>query len=604
MTRASDSQLLAVETLALLNGQADDVRSELTRMRRDLRDVKLELGSQRSVQLLEANENLVVSALHAYSIADKAVENIVDPETLALLDGRADDIRVELTQLRRYLSEAKQEIGSQRNIQLLEANEHLVAAPLHANLIADSAVKTIADLLTTSQSDPLTNTPNRTLTLERLDNAIALARQHATSLAVLFVDIDNLKTFNDTLGHAAGDSALQLTARRLESAVGVTDTVSRHGGDEFVVLLADIEQPSDAATIASKIIHALALPSQIGAHVVGLHASIGVACYPQDGTTAATLIASADAAMYVAKRRGGSGFAIYDKALPIDARLELSGQEVDLHPGIEQGIPTVPSPLAELREANERLVIATLTAQELKALAEEAHGRQVKFMAMVAHELRNPLTPIRMAAGMLNGAGTDEARLVRLQGIIESQVTHMSRLVDDLLDGSRISTGKLRLQHSAVDVTTILTSARETCEPAMRARTQTFDVNVPATPVMTHSDPVRLAQVFSNLLDNASKYTPAGGHITLSLETQGNEAIVTVADNGVGITAEALPHIFDLFVQDAHALSLHSGGLGIGLAVVRELVEAHGGSVVVRSDGRHKGSTVVVALPLASITGG
>ncbi len=523
-------------------------------------------------------------------------------ETLALLNGQADDARIELTQLRRYLIEVKQEISTQRNVQLLEANEHLVVSALHANTVADAAVKTIADMVSIGQRDPLTNTPTRALMLERLNNSIALAQRHATSLAVLFIDVDQLKVINDTMGHAAGDSALQITARRLESVVRVSDTVSRHGGDEFVVLMTDIGQPSDAAAMASKMLHALAMPTQIGEHVIGVSVSIGVAFYPQDGTTAATLIASADAAMYVAKRRGGNGFALHDKAMLIDARLELSGQEVDLQPVIVHGIATGHSPLAELREANERLVIAALTAQELKTLAEDAHGRQIKFMAMAAHELRNPLAPIRMAAALMNLSTTDEARLKRLQGIIESQVIHMARLVDDLLDGSRISTGKLRLDSTTAELSAILTLATQTCQSAMEARKQHFDFHLPATPVMTQADPVRLAQVFSNLLDNASKYTSPFGHITLSLVTQGNEAIVTITDNGIGITAEALPHIFDLFVQDPGALTLHSGGLGIGLAVVRELVHAHDGSVVVHSDGRNKGSTFVVTLPLADIT--
>jgi diguanylate cyclase (GGDEF)-like protein len=522
-------------------------------------------------------------------------------ETLALLNGQADDVRIELTSLRRYLIEVKQEISSHRNAQLLEANEHLVVSALHAITVADTAVKTIADMVSTGQRDPLTNTPNRALTLERLNNTIALAQRHATSLAVLFVDIDQLNVINDTMGHAAGDSALQITARRLESVVRVTDTVSRHGGDEFVVLLTDIGQRSDAVAIASKMLLALAMPTKIGGNVIGVPASIGVAFYPQDGTTAATLIASADAAMYVAKRRGGNGFAFHDKALLIDAPLELSGHEVNLQPLIAHGIPTGHSPLAELREANERLVIAALTAQELKTLAEDAHGRQIKFMAMAAHELRNPLGPIRMAASLMNLSTNDEARLKRLQGIIESQVSHMARLVDDLLDGSRISTGKLRLDYTTAELAGILTLAAQTCQPAMQERKQHFDIHLPAAPVMTLADPVRMAQVFSNLLDNASKYTAPFGHITLSLATQGNEAIVTIADNGIGITAEALPHIFDLFVQDPGALTLHSGGFGIGLAVVRELVQAHGGSVVVRSDGRNQGSTFVVTLPLADI---
>ncbi|MEO6138633.1 MAG: diguanylate cyclase, partial [Luteimonas sp.] len=205
MTSASDSQLLAAKTLALLNGQADDVRIELKQLRGYLVEVKQEIGSQRSVQLLEANEHLVAAVLNANTIADAAVEantsegQSLAAQALALLNGQADDVRIELTRLRSHLLEVKQDIGGQRNVQLLEANEHLVAAALHANMIADTAVKTIAAMVTTGQRDPLTNTPNRALTLQRIDNAIALAQRHAASLSVLFVDVDNLKTINDTI---------------------------------------------------------------------------------------------------------------------------------------------------------------------------------------------------------------------------------------------------------------------------------------------------------------------------------------------------------------------------------------------------------------------
>jgi signal transduction histidine kinase len=253
--------------------------------------------------------------------------------------------------------------------------------------------------------------------------------------------------------------------------------------------------------------------------------------------------------------------------------------------------------MTDLREANERLVIAALTAHELRDLAEEAHGQQIKFMAMVAHELRNPLTPIKLAAGMLGLVNSDAGRIGKLQGIIEDQVRHISRLVEDLLDGSRISTGKLRLQLSSLNLIEILQTTIDICKARATEQSQNISVELPASDVYVSGDRIRLTQVFSNLLDNASKYTPAGGHITLGLNVVAGHAVVTVCDDGVGITPEMLPHIFDLFVQEPRALALNSG-LGIGLAVVRELVDAHGGTVVAESAGRNRGCHFTVTLPV------
>ncbi len=253
----------------------------------------------------------------------------------------------------------------------------------------------------------------------------------------------------------------------------------------------------------------------------------------------------------------------------------------------------------DLREANEQLVLTAIAAQEKEADAGAAHRKQITFFAMVAHELRNPLTPILQAAELLHRPRTEDPRLARLQGVIKRQVTHMGRLIDDLLDGSRISTGKFRLQSSTVDMAAIFGVAVETCEPAMGSRLQQFTMRLPPGPLDVQGDAVRLTQIFSNLLDNASKYTPQGGKIALDVQVFDRTIVTTVSDNGIGITAAALPRIFDLFVQDARALALHSGGLGIGLAVVRELVDAHGGTVVGRSAGKDLGSEFIVTLPMA-----
>jgi signal transduction histidine kinase len=253
---------------------------------------------------------------------------------------------------------------------------------------------------------------------------------------------------------------------------------------------------------------------------------------------------------------------------------------------------------AALREANERLVIASLTAHELKDLAEAAHGQQIKFMAMVAHELRNPLAPLKMAAGMLGMANVDAGRMAKLQRVIEDQVGHMTRLVEDLLDGSRISTGKLRLQLGQVDLADILRASLDTCTGRAVEKSQQVRARLPDSGALISGDKVRLTQDFNNLLDNALKYTPAGGHIDVTLEIGARDAIVSIADDGAGIAANALLHIFDLFVQELRGLGPQNSGLGIGLAVVRELVDAHGGTVTAASAGRGQGTQFTVTLPL------
>jgi signal transduction histidine kinase len=253
-----------------------------------------------------------------------------------------------------------------------------------------------------------------------------------------------------------------------------------------------------------------------------------------------------------------------------------------------------------LREANEQLVVAALSWQELEADAKQAHMKQIKFLAMAAHELRNPLLPLRLAAQMLTSAHADEHVLTRLQATINGQVNHMARLIGDLLDGSRISTGKFRLERAVIDLSGVLEAAIETCQPALDARRHRFRRVGSLELLMVDGDGVRLVQVFSNLLENAAKYTREDGRILLDTQIIEDTAVVTVSDNGIGISAEALPRVFELFVQDEHALALNQSGLGIGLAVVRELVEAHGGTVVAESRGLARGSKFVVTLPLVT----
>ncbi|WP_278433116.1 sensor histidine kinase [Stutzerimonas kunmingensis] len=252
----------------------------------------------------------------------------------------------------------------------------------------------------------------------------------------------------------------------------------------------------------------------------------------------------------------------------------------------------------ELREANAQLVLAALSAQDLHATAERALSQQKNILAMVAHELRNPLTPISLIAERMVRLPSDQ--LPRMRELIEGQVRHISKLVDDLLDVSRVSTGKLRVERQHVDMIEILNNAIGACSPVMMAKKQHFEAHLPDGALIVNGDPARLTQILSNLLANAAKYTPAGGSIELSVTVQADVLKISVSDNGIGISADVLPFIFDPYVQDEHAIGFNGSGLGIGLTVVRELVEAHGGKVVGMSEGSGKGSEFVVTLPLVS----
>jgi signal transduction histidine kinase len=258
---------------------------------------------------------------------------------------------------------------------------------------------------------------------------------------------------------------------------------------------------------------------------------------------------------------------------------------------------------ALLRQANEKLALAEADSRAVEATAFEAHRRQVEFLATVAHELRNPLMPLRLAALMLDRARTDDVAHAKLQATISGQVAQIARLIGDLLEGSRISTGKFRLVRTLIDIKGVLDRAMETCRPAMDERRHGFTSTVPAEPIMVLGDAVRLVQVFGNLLENSSKYTADGGEISLRVVLRPGAVVVSIADNGIGISAGALPHVFGMFVRDAHASASSEGGLGIGLAVVRELVKAHEGSVAARSDGVNRGSEFTVVLPLAQAHG-
>jgi PAS domain S-box-containing protein len=227
----------------------------------------------------------------------------------------------------------------------------------------------------------------------------------------------------------------------------------------------------------------------------------------------------------------------------------------------------------------------------------DADRRKDEFLAMLAHELRNPLTPIRNALHVLQLPSADSGRMSQVRDMMERQVEHLTRLVDDLLDVARIMRGKIELRRTQVDLATVIARAVETAQPGIDAQRQQLTVGLPPEPLFLQGDLVRLAQVFANLLNNASKYTEPGGSIRLTAERQDDAAVVRVRDSGIGMAPEVVPHIFELFMQADRSAARSQGGLGIGLTLVRQLVELHGGSVHAASPGLGQGSEFTVRLP-------
>lgn len=255
--------------------------------------------------------------------------------------------------------------------------------------------------------------------------------------------------------------------------------------------------------------------------------------------------------------------------------------------------------VSQLRTANENLVRATFGAQSLQAEAESANRAKEEFLSMLAHELRNPLAPIMMAGELIGKILQAHPHLPKLQAIISRQTSHLSHLVDDLLDASRISSGKFTLSTSPLLLTDVIQSAVETSRPMIDKHTQHLTIDFPAEPIVVEGDAVRLGQVFSNLLTNASKFTPESGHIRVFASVHARLVTVSILDDGVGIAPDIQPFIFDLFTQGPRALDRSDGGLGIGLALVRTIVEMHGGAVIVKSAGTDSGSEFIVQLPVS-----
>jgi signal transduction histidine kinase/ActR/RegA family two-component response regulator len=245
-------------------------------------------------------------------------------------------------------------------------------------------------------------------------------------------------------------------------------------------------------------------------------------------------------------------------------------------------------------QALDRALLFELERQARRT-AEDASRVKDEFLAILGHELRNPLAPILTSLALMKLRGGDQ--FARERAVIERQAHHLARLVDDLLDVSRVTRGKIELRRQRVDIADAVAAAIETVSPLLEQRGHRLDVTTPTQSLFVNGDPERLKQVLSNLLSNASKYTEPAGRVSIIVAAEGEQVVIRVRDTGAGLSPELLPRVFEMFVQGQRTLERSEGGLGLGLAIVRSLVEAHGGSVEAQSEGLGRGSEFIVRLP-------
>lgn len=257
------------------------------------------------------------------------------------------------------------------------------------------------------------------------------------------------------------------------------------------------------------------------------------------------------------------------------------------------------APDGRLLEAQSTGIDITDRKQMEQAL-KESDRRKDEFLATLAHELRNPLAPISNSLQILKRSGDDREQRQQAHAAIDRQLNYLVRLVDDLLDVSRITRDKLELRPSRVELGPIVRQAIDTCRPTADGENQELRISLPEEPVFLDADPVRLSQVLNNLLNNACKYTPAGGGIDVAVEREGGQVSISVKDSGIGMPADKLETVFEMFAQVHGSDDQVTGGLGIGLTLVKRLVELHNGSIEARSEGRGKGSEFIVRLPAAA----
>jgi len=409
---------------------------------------------------------------------------------------------------------------------------------------------------------------------------------------------EQLRRHADELGRAA---------RRLAESLDISEVAERIAqsilplfqAQSSVVRLLQPDGSLACAAIAGKWLDnfkpGYLLPPGVG--LVGRAVAEGRALWTSDILEEPSVVLTADF------RRGLAGAGHHAVlAVPLQVKGEVIGAISTAHREIRtfsQGEIDLLQAFADQAALAMRNVQLFAREQTARAEAEAASRAKDQFLALLAHELRNPLAPIVSAAALLRRPGAPPAVVEQSAGIVERQAKNLARLLDDLLDVSRITRGRIELRLQTLSIADAVTSALEATRPLVDERHQTVSVTLPPVPLNVQADPARLEQIIVNVLNNASRYTAPGGRISVIAAEEGSEAVLRIRDTGIGIAADVLPRIFDLFVQGDQSLAHTSGGLGIGLTLVHRLVALHRGRVSAHSEGLGRGSEFTIALPLS-----
>lgn len=495
--------------------------------------------------------------------------------------GATSDIPALIQTLLTRLRAATRDIPAARSDEILEVSELLAVTALHAHAADQDSRQALHSAARPYEVDALTGLPNRALFRDRFSQALAHARRRNSRVALLFVDLDHFKEVNDSLGHAAGDMIIRHVAQSLKEAGRDVDTVCRHGGDEFLILLSEIGDPSSAARFAEKVAASLSEPVRVGGTTLAVGASIGISVYPDDGEDQDILIQRADAAMYVAKRNGiGFAFAsTHTDATPRSTRT-VSGEAHDPIGLLEVALAEANTSITDLKAANARLELDLLNAEREQGKANQAKQYQSQLLNVVAHELRNSLSPLQSAAEVLSLVRSDMSLMPRLELVLKRQIGHITTMLTDLLDVSRLNTGRMTMELERVDLAAILQTSAEQMAASFAKRNQNVWVLIETPSPFLVGDSGRLSQLVCSLLDRVSVTAAHGAEITASLYDRDGAMVFSAAEGRDGAAGhDAAAERLD--VSDTSQSSDGSNMMSVSVLVVIELLKSHGGELTI-----------------------
>lgn len=536
---------------------------------------------------------------------DQSAISPTDHERSAATDDRASrDLQPLVQRLLGRIQAATRDLAAMRADEILEASELLAVTALHAHASAQDAQRALDRAARPFEVDALTGLPNRALFRDRCAQALAHARRRHSHVALLFVDLDHFKQINDDYGHAVGDELIRHVARCLKNSGRDVDTVCRHGGDEFLVLLSEIGDASSAARYAEKVIQSLSEPVRIGDRTLIIGASIGISLYPEDGDDQELLIQRADIAMYVAKRTGGAyayaSIAHGRGATATPARVDALHDPVGL---LEVALAEAHTAIADLKASNERYVLDALNAEREQHLANQAKDHQSQLLNIVAHELRNSLAPLQSAYDVLTLMHADTSLLPRVELILKRQIGHMTTLLTDLLDVSRLNLGRAVVRLQRTDIRVALDMAVEQMRPGYAKRGREIVRLIETESNFVLGDESRLVQVFATLLERVSLTAVDGALITLALYAHDGELVIALTEGAEGKAAHDANAQLLSIVNDHPVPTSGVDGMGLSLLVVIAFIESHHGRLAVSSSDVNARLRFQITFPLADQSG-